>query len=413
MNSQATLKSVITTTDQNQTVNMSSTRTIYTPHEQSAVDPNQIRKTGYPSKTSNPPFAPIKPQLDTPSTSNQYDPEVNWKINRKRCPSQTLKSNHAEKIRKLANIDELLSEEDRKIKHYCLTVQRSRELDLNPENRRFLNHPKYTLKANYNKFTTLERVKVRNDATNEDCFMKSDYLPLVKHFSLSSKSNRWRIKNSDPQTKTYNVRNHQLDVYINIPYDAITAFPSAEDLCSETSKESLITENNRFKQELFIKETELQELQIKFENLKMESNEKEKTTSDDYWRRQYVITKQLQKTEDSNLKQMNKVYAQKHLEIASANQKLGIENKKLVQKVKELNRELRKMKDKKTRKNKREERRQPEATRKTNKKPVEMVASSPVELTIQTEEVVEVFDILDDGDSPVTSPVILPPEFFN
>ena len=28
-------------------------------------------------------------------------------------------------------------------------------------------------------------------------------------------------------------------------------------------------------------------------------------------------------------------------------------------------------------------------------------------------EVVEVFDIMDDGDSPVTSPVILPPESFN
>ena len=142
-------------------------------------------------------------------------------------------------------------------------------------------------------------------------------------------------------------------------------------------------------------------------------SEKEKTTSDDYWRRQYVITKQLQKTEDSNLKQLNKVYIQKHLEITSANQKLGIENKKLVQKIKELNRELRKMKDKKTRKNKREESRKLEAKKKTDRKPVEMAASSPVELTIQTEEVVEVFDILDDGDSPVTSPVILPPEFFN
>ena len=107
------------------------------------------------------------------------------------------------------------------------------------------------------------------------------------------------------------------------------------------------------------------------------------------------------------------MYAQKHLEITSANQKLGIENKKLVQKIKEFNREVRKMKDKKTRKIKREERRQLKATRKTDKTPVEMAASSPVELNIQTEEVVEVVDILDDGDSPVTSPVILPPEFFN
>ena len=148
MNSQAALKGVITTTNQNQTVNMSSTRTNYTPHEQSAAHPNQIRRTGHPSKTSTPPFAPIKPQLDTPSISNQYDPEVNWKINRKRCPSHTIKNNHREKIRKIANIDDLLSEEDRKNKHYCLSVQRSRELDLNPENPRFLNHLKYTLKAN-------------------------------------------------------------------------------------------------------------------------------------------------------------------------------------------------------------------------------------------------------------------------
>ena len=94
--------------------------------------------------------------------------------------------------------------------------------------------------------------------------MKSDELPLVKHFRLSSESNTWRIKNRDPETKTYNVRNHQLDVHINVPYDAITAFHSGEDHCSETSKEGLITENNRFKQELFIKETELQELQMKF-----------------------------------------------------------------------------------------------------------------------------------------------------
>ena len=103
-----------------------------------------------------------------------------------------------------------------------------------------------------------------------------------------------RIKNRDPESKTYNIRNHLLDVYINVPYDAITAFPSSENHCSESSKESLI----RFRQEFFKKETELQELQKKIENLKMESNEKEKTISDDYWRRQHVITKQLQKTED-------------------------------------------------------------------------------------------------------------------
>ena len=64
---------------------------------------------------------------------------------------------------------------------------------------------------------------------------------------------------------------------------------------------------------------------------------------------------------------MNKVYAQKHLELTSANQKRGLENKKLVQKKKEFNRELRKMKAKKTRNIKREETRQSEATKNRQK----------------------------------------------
>ena len=192
MTGQTTLKSVIITTDQNQIVNMNqfSKRTIYTPQEQSSTHSNQIKKTGQLNKTSTPPFAPTRPQLATPSSiSDQNDPEAIWKVNRKRCPSQTLKNNRAEKVRKLANIDDLLSEEDRKHEHYCLNVQRSREIDLNPEIPRFLNHLKYALKTNYNKFTSLEWMKVRNDATNEDCFMKSHDLPLVKHFSLSNKTN--------------------------------------------------------------------------------------------------------------------------------------------------------------------------------------------------------------------------------
>ena len=69
----------------------------------------------------------------------------------------------------------------------------------------------------------------------------------------------------------------------------------------------------------------------------MESNEKPKTTSEDCWRHEYVLIKQLQKTDDSNLKQMNKVVEQKHLKITLANQRLDIQDKKLTQNVKELN----------------------------------------------------------------------------
>ena len=97
---------------------------------------------------------------------------------------------------------------------------------------------------------------------------------------------------------------------------------------------------------MYIKETELQELQMKFETLKMENNGKEKTTSDDYWRLQYLLNKQMQKTDDSNLKQTNKAFSQKHLKVMSDNQKLGSENKKLVAKIKELTHELEKNKKK-------------------------------------------------------------------
>ena len=95
-----------------------------------------------------------------------------------------------------------------------------------------------------------------------------------------------------------------------------------------------------------IEETQLQEVQMKFEKLQMVNNVKQMTTTDDYSRRQYVSTKQMQKTDDSNLKQINKAFAQKHLEVTSANQKLGSENNKLVAKIKDLTHKLVKNKKK-------------------------------------------------------------------
>ena len=92
----------------------------------------------------------------------------------------------------------------------------------------------------------------------------------------------------------YIIRNNQLDIYADVPYEAITAFPSTNEQ-NEITRESSISENMRFRQELFIKETEIQELQKKFESLQKSNTEIGKTTSDDYWRRQYVLTKQLQK----------------------------------------------------------------------------------------------------------------------
>ena len=100
------------------------------------------------------------------------------------------------------------------------------------------------------------------------------------------------------------------------------------------------------------------------------------------------------KTEESNVKEINKVYARKHLEITTANQNLGKENKKLVEKVQQLNSELTKLKKK-------------------NRKQKRIIKElSNTEKHEDGDEVVEVVDIMDDGNSPVPSPVILPPEFF-
>ena len=138
----------------------------------------------------------------------------------------------------------------------------------------------------------------------------------------------------------------------------------------------------------------MQELQIRFEKLQMQNSEKEKITSDDYWRRQYIVSQQVKKTEESNVKEINKVYARKHLEITTANQNLGVENKKLVEKVQQLNSELTKLKKK-------------------NRKQKRIIKElSNTEKHEDGDEVVEVVDIMDDGNSPVPSPVILPPEFF-
>ena len=188
----------------------------------------------------------------------------------------------------MSNIDDLLTERDRKNIPHCLDIQKTREAEINTENPRFVTNLKYALKTEFNKFAVSERVKVSNITTGEDLFMKASELPILKDFSLNDNQNLWMIKNRNPTTKMYNIRNNQLDNYANVPCAAITAFPSTNEQ-NEITRESLISENTRVRQELFINETELQQLQMKFGSLQMSNTEKGRTTSDDYWRRQYVL----------------------------------------------------------------------------------------------------------------------------
>ena len=157
----------------------------------------------------------------------------------------------------MSNIDDLLTEDDRNNIPHCLDIQKTREAKMNAENHRFVTNLKYALKNEYNKFAVFERVKVSKTITGEDLFMNSSELPILKDFSLSNNQNVWRIKNRNPTKKMYNIRNNQLDIYANVPYEAITAFPSTNEQ-NEITRESLISENTRFRQEFFIKETELQ-----------------------------------------------------------------------------------------------------------------------------------------------------------
>ena len=361
-------------------------------HQQVTTQQEQTQThSSQPPIFSKPPFTTT---IAPPSTSSQYDPQNNWIVDRKRPAPGNQQSSHTEKIRKMANIDDLISDKERKDIPYCLKIQKIRENVVNPMNPRFVTNLKYTLKMQANKFRISDKVKVQNISTGEEFLAKTENLPILKEFSLPETTNVWRIKDRDTQKNTYLARNNQLDSYVNFPYAHLTAFPTPADAIEEVTKASLISENSKFRQELFVKETELQELQIRFERLQMQNSEKEKVTSDDYWRRQYIVSQQVKKTEESNVKEINKVYARKHLEITTANQNLGVENKKLVEKVQQLNSELTKLKKK-------------------NRKQKKIIKElSNTEKHEDGDEVVEVVDIMDDGNSPVPSPVILPPEFF-
>ena len=170
-----------------------------TQQEQTQIDSSQ------PPNFSKPPFQSQNTQVTTtitpPSTSSQYDPQNNWIVNRRRPTLGNHRTGHAEKVRKMSNIDHLLTEDDRNNIAHCLDIQKIREAKMNTENPRFVTNLKYALSTEYNKFVISERVKVGNITTGEDLFMKASVLPILKEFSLSNNQNVWRIKNRNPTTK--------------------------------------------------------------------------------------------------------------------------------------------------------------------------------------------------------------------
>ena len=259
---------------------------------------------------------------------------------KRQFPTQQI-SNHKNKIIKMNNIEDLVHDAIRKMPSECLKLQKPRKENMNKENPRNVNTLLYFLKPNNNKFEVASKINIIQSIGHQEILVNSEKLPVLKTFSLPTKNNKWRIKNRDPKKGTYTLRNNMLDAYIEVPYDAISAFPVEMPELSNINTNSLIEEKTTFRQELFQKETELQELQLKFEQLKMESQKppEEKQQPNDYWRRQYVVAHQLQKTSKSNAQTMLKTFSLKHLEITNANKKLGEKNLELGKKIKQLMKE--------------------------------------------------------------------------
>ena len=81
-------------------------------HQQVTTQQEQTQThSSQPPIFSKPPFTTA---ITPPSTSSQYDPQTNWIVNRKRPAPGNHQTSHAEKIKKMSNIDDLLTERDRK-----------------------------------------------------------------------------------------------------------------------------------------------------------------------------------------------------------------------------------------------------------------------------------------------------------
>ena len=125
-------------------------------HQQVTTQQEQTQThSSQPPIFSKPPFTTT---IAPPSTSSQYDPQNNWIVDRKRPAPANQQSSHAEKIRKMANIDDLISDKERKDIPYCLKIQKIRENVVNPMNPRFVTNLKYTLKMQANKFRISDKV---------------------------------------------------------------------------------------------------------------------------------------------------------------------------------------------------------------------------------------------------------------
>ena len=177
-------------------------------------------------------------------------------------------------------------------------------------------------------------------------------VPVINVFPLPSSKNVWRIKDRDVKNRSYILYNKYLCTYINAPYEAITAIPEEENGQYELKNAALITETSTFRQQLFQQELEVEDLQLQLEQLKLET----KTTcaaSNNYWRRQYLISNRLKCQGENNTIYLARSYAKTNLELSAktrkAEQQIAVlekKNRQLEQRLEEAKNKFKKLKRK-------------------------------------------------------------------
>ena len=279
-----------------------------------------------------------------------YDPITNWNIHHESATATM--PDHSGRAIRLSNIDDLLTEQDHRNIKLCLETQKVREDQLNTENPRFVNNLKYSLKPEFNSFRVEGETTITNKCLKTVHEVPVSEVPVINVFPLPSSKNVWRIKDRDVKNRSYILYNKNLCTYIKAPYEAITAFPDEENGQYELTNAALITENCTFRQQLFQRELEVEDLQLQLEQLKLER----KTTgaaSNDYWRRQYLISNRLKCQGEDNTVKLARSYATTNLELSAkarkAEQQIAVlekKNRQLEQKLEEAKNKSKKLKRK-------------------------------------------------------------------
>lgn len=205
-----------------------------------------------------------------------------------------------------------------------LTIQKNREQNLNRNDPKFVEYLKYSFKFEYNNWVLDRPLYLRNTKTNVVLPIppaKLDSIDLNENsFSLTPTANQFRIKDCHFQHEKFSIYLKNLDKYIQVPYESITAFPNGYDpqlnITHTKSTENISSNDAELRQELWQQIMENDCLNEKFRaatQMAEQSHEKNKnlleTNSDLIEKLQAV-----QKEYDSLKKENEKLSREKHEE---------------------------------------------------------------------------------------------------